>query len=81
MAKNMARLKDGIVINIEWCSDKTEETDILKNCSDLFIEIGDYYVDGAFFRDGEQVLSPIVSTQTQTVEMSEYLEILGVEML
>ena len=26
MAKNMARLEDGVVVNLEWCSDSEPET-------------------------------------------------------
>jgi hypothetical protein len=59
MAKNMARLEDGIVINVEWCSDSTAETDILKEVGDRPVGIGDIYKEGYFWRDGEKILSEV----------------------
>jgi hypothetical protein len=57
MAKSMARVENGIVVNIEWCSDRTSETDTLKNIEDRLIEVGDSYSDGKFYRDGEKILT------------------------
>ena len=58
MAKNMARLdKDSIVINIEWCSDQTIETDMLVNMNDCPVTIGDIYQDGFFYRNGERLFT------------------------
>ena len=57
MAKNMARIKNDIVVNIEWCSDETHETDVLKDMKDCPAAIGDTYTDGAFYRNGERVLT------------------------
>ena len=34
MAKNMARLEDNIVVNIEWCSNNTNESETLKEIND-----------------------------------------------
>lgn len=60
MAKNMARLdKNNIIINIEWFSDKTNESDTLKEMYDYPVAIGDTYVDGRFYRNGEQILTPL----------------------
>lgn len=59
MAKSMARIEDNIVVNIEWCSDSTAETDTLKNMDDRPVGIGDTYKDGYFWRDGEKVLSEV----------------------
>lgn len=57
MAKSMARIEDGIVVNVEWCSDLTAETDTLKNIADRLVEVGDTYSDGKFYRDGEEILT------------------------
>lgn len=58
MAKNMARIDDNnIVINIEWCSDKILESEILKNIGDRPVVIGDVYDKGEFYHDGELVIS------------------------
>lgn len=57
MAKSMARIEDGIVVNVEWCSDRTSETDTLKNIGDRIIEVGDTYAEGKYYRDGEEILT------------------------
>ena len=58
MAKNMARLNENnIVINIEWCSDQTPESDIMINMNDYPVCIGDLYKDNRFYRNEEMVLT------------------------
>ena len=76
MAKNMARLdSNGIVINIEWCSDKTSETGTLVNMSDYPAAIGDTYKDGCFYRNGEKVLPPFEELSMKYYELnSSYQE-------
>lgn len=61
MAKSMARLNENnIVINIEWYSDEAIETDILKNIDeDLPVSINDTYENNKFYRNGQQVLTPL----------------------
>ena len=57
MAKSMARIENVVVVNVEWCTDRTSETDTLKNVDDRIIETGDTYSDGKFYRDGEEILT------------------------
>ena len=57
MAKNMARISDGVVTNLEWCSDDVPETAELREYDGYSISIGDSYADGKWWRDGEEVLS------------------------
>ena len=57
MAKNMARLENGVVVNIEWLPDRAVETDTLKNMGDIPAGIGDTYSEGKFYRDGVEVVS------------------------
>lgn len=57
MAKNMARIEDGTVTNLEWCSDDVPETAELREYDGYSISIGDSYADGKWWRDGEEVLS------------------------
>ena len=57
MAKNMARIENNIVINIEWCSDETIESEELIDVFDRSVEIGDTYENGKFYRNGEEVLT------------------------
>ena len=60
MAKDMAKLNvNGVVINIEWCSDKTVESDTLKEINDYPVAMGDIYESGYFYRNGEKVLTPL----------------------
>lgn len=59
MAKNMARIDNGIVVNIEWCSDDVPETHVLKNMDERPVVIGDIYENGKFYRDGAEVLTPL----------------------
>lgn len=60
MAKNMARLdSSNIVTGVEWWADRQEETDSLKNCLEKPVTFGDEYIDGKFYRDGEEVLSAL----------------------
>lgn len=74
MAKSMARIENGSVVNIEWCSDRTEEADTLKNIGDRIVEVGDTYSDGKFYRDGEEIFT----TAEKLALSNEALTILGV---
>lgn len=57
MAKNMARLVDGVVVNLEWCSDEAPETAELREYEGYAIRIGDSWEDGKWMRDGAAVLT------------------------
>ena len=57
MAKNMARLVDGVVVNLEWCSDEGPETAELREYDGYAIRIGDSWEDGKWTRDGAAVLT------------------------
>lgn len=57
MAKNMARLADGVVVNLEWCSDSEPETAELREYEGYAIRIGDSWEDGKWMRDGAAVLT------------------------
>lgn len=69
MAKRMVRIKNGSIVNIQWCSDKAVETDLLKDPADRPIAIGDTYENGKFYRDGVEVLTPLEEAQKM---LSEY---------
>ncbi len=68
MAKNMARIENGIVVNVEWCSDLTKDTDSLVSCGDIPVGIGDSFEDGAFYRDGEKLLSYLDAAKLKIAE-------------
>lgn len=57
MAKNMARLVGGVVVNLEWCSDSEPETAELREYEGYAIRIGDSWEDGKWMRDGAAVLT------------------------
>lgn len=78
MAKNMAVITNGVVTNVIWCSDKEPETDILVAPGDRPVGIGDAYSDGKFYRDGEEILTPLAATRKENerlaAENAELLE-------
>lgn len=59
MAKNMARLVDGVVVNLEWCSGSKPETAELREYEGYAIRIGDSWENGKWMRDGAAVLGMI----------------------
>lgn len=69
MAKKMARLKNNIVTNIEWCSDKESESETFVNPTGYSISIGDKYIDGHFYRDGQRVLSEVEILEQKIEEL------------
>lgn len=79
MGKIMALVEDNVVVNIMWCSDDQEETDVIKDPGDRLISIGDTYEDGTWYReDGIEILTPleeaqkkILDLQSQITEMDE----------
>lgn len=63
MSKSMARIKDGVVQNIEWVGTSTVETNTLKNIGERSVMIGDTYIDGKFYRSGNMVRTPLEEAQ------------------
>lgn len=59
MAKNMARIKDGVVTSVEWWADREPEHADLINIGEKPVTIGDEFDSEThtFWRDGEEVLS------------------------
>ena len=73
MAKNMARINNGVVVNIEWCSDRTSESDVLKNIADRPVAIGDTFENDKFYRDGVEVLTPLEEARKKNAEYESAL--------
>lgn len=71
MAKNMARIKDGVVVNVEWCANSREETDTLKEVNGIAIQLGDTYDGSAFYRDGERLLTPLEKAMADIAALKE----------
>ena len=85
MAKSMVIVTDGIVSNRIWCSDYTQETETCKDTKDRPVAIGDSYESGKFYRNGEEVLTPLEEARKQLEEIAleladakSALEMLGV---
>lgn len=74
MAKTMARIKDGVVTNMEWVSDAQAETDTLKNVGGVNVSINDTYSNGKFYRDGELMLTALEEYQKRITELDEAYE-------
>ena len=71
MAKNMALVSDGVVINVLWCSDKAAQTNTLIDPAGRPVGIGDTYSDGKFYRDGAEVLTPLEAALAQIAALRE----------
>ena len=85
MAKNMALVSDGVVVNVLWCSDKAAQTETLIDPDGRPVGIGDTYSDGKFYRDGAEVLTQleaamaeIAALREEKADMQAALEILEV---
>ena len=71
MAKNMALVENGIVVNVLWCSDRALETETLIDTADRPVGIGDTYTDGKFYRDGAEVLTPLEQAQNDVQKLQD----------
>lgn len=82
MAKSMALVDNGVVVNILWCSDRESETETLIDTADRPAAIGDRYESGKFYRNGEEVLTPLQAAMKKNAEyeaaLSEIEAALGV---
>lgn len=78
MAKSMARISGGVVTNILWCSDSALETEELIDTADRPVGIGDTFADRKFYRDGEEVLTPLEAALAELADTRAALEMLGV---
>ena len=59
MAKNMAKIENGIIIGVEWCSDRVIDTNTLVSVYNRPVTIGDIYDGQDFYRNGEKILTPL----------------------
>ena len=73
MAKSMALIENGTIINMLWCSDSQSETDTIINPADRPVGIGDTYSNGKFYRDGVEILTPLEEAQKKNAEYESAL--------
>ena len=71
MAKTMALIENGIVSNVIWCSDSERQTDALIDLADRPVGIGDTFLDGKFYRGGEEVLTPLEAAQNDVQKLQD----------
>ena len=69
MAKNMALLEQGAVINLLWCSDQEPETERLVDCGERPVCLGDSYTNGKFYRDGQAVSSEAEALRARNAQL------------
>lgn len=73
MAKTMAVIDNGVVINMEWCDDYTPETETQKDPGDRPVGIGDIYTDGKWYRDGVEILTPLEQAQQNAKNLQDQM--------
>ena len=81
MAKSMARIENGVVVNIEWCSDEVIQTETLSDIDDRPVDVDNTYIDGKFYNNGIEVLTVKERMQKVIEEYSEELAILDAALL
>lgn len=73
MAKTMAVIDGGIVVNTIWCNDYTPETDTQKDPGDRIIGIGDTYSDGKWYRNGVEILTPLEQARQDAADLKSQI--------
>lgn len=73
MAKSMALIENGTVVNMLWCSDSQPETDTIITPADRPVGIGDTYSNGKFYRDGVEILIPLEEALKKNTEYESAL--------
>lgn len=73
MAKSMALIENGTIVNMLWCSDSQSESDTIINPADRPVAIGDTYSNGKFYRGGVEILTPLEEAQKKNTEYESAL--------
>ena len=74
MAKDMAIVDGGKVVNIGLFTDSYTETETIRDLGGKEVIIGDDYHDGKFYRDGEIILSESEQLSIVTAERDSLLD-------
>lgn len=76
---NYALIENGVVTNIIWLNERNEaEWPNVVRLYDRMVEVGDTYIDGKFYRDGNEVLTSLEIVQLESETYKTALQILGV---
>ena len=76
---NYALVENGIVTNIIWLNERNEaEWPNAVRLGERMVEVGDTYIDGKFYRDGNEVLTALEIVQLESETYKTALQILGV---
>lgn len=75
-----ALISNGIVVNVIWLNDKNAgDFPSAVKLGDRPVTMGDTYADGKFYRDGEEVLTPLEAAQAEIEQYKAALQKLGVD--
>ena len=76
---NYALIENGVVTNIIWLNERNEaEWPNAVRLGERIVEVGDTYIDGKFYRDGNEVLTALEIVQLESETYKTALQILGV---
>jgi hypothetical protein len=76
---NYALIKDGVVTNLIWLSpSNAQDFPNAVPTNGLSVRVGDTYTEGAFYRNGEKVLSALEIAVAEAEDMKAALALLGV---
>lgn len=76
---NYALVENGIVTNIIWLNERNAgEWPNAVRLYDRMVEAGDTYIDGKFYRDGNEVLTALEIVQLESETYKKALQTLGV---
>ena len=76
---NSAMIENGVVTNVIWLHPvNVSDFPNAVPMGDVPAGIGDAYADGAFYRDGEKVLTAAEQAAKEAEDMKEALALLGV---
>lgn len=81
---NFALVEKGVVVNIIWLSpSNASDFPNAVEYGERPIQIGDEYIDGDFYHDGEKVLTEaeaqLATLKAQNADMAAALAVLGVD--
>lgn len=75
-----ALISNGVVVNVIWLNDKNaSDFPTAVKLGDRPVTMGDTYADGKFYRDGEEVLTPLEQAQAEIEQYKAALQKLGVD--